>query len=437
MVRKGQVGVLAGALQSRVSRLREVIVAPGWRHWAWVLALTLLGTFLGHRAGQTGFLIDLRYRLHQHLTDLGARPLHVRHTALVVVTDDDYWRGQPAGRRPIKRDYLAKLLLAVAEANPAVIALDFDLSAPDPVSGAIPSDYRAETAELVAAIRKVAAPHRRVVLPQTIGGRFPNYVVEPDVHDGGGFCPKKPPAVRRDDVFCGYIALDHDVRRLPPTIRMDTGLHLDSFAVAVARARNPASVDDTRPMAVAYGSFMPFVRYRMDDAVVTASAVMSGPEERRKLQHRAVLIGAMWSRFAYGRGPVVDGHPSPVDVIPGVLVHANYAEAILDGRSYPELPKWVGFGVEVALVLAAALVLVVDLPVRRKALILMLLAAGLVLLWYVLFQNFGRFFDGLIPLVMVAGHAAFEQVRKWRDEALSARLAAQDRLASVPPGVSP
>ena len=411
-----------------MTSLARRIARGDWKHWARVIVLTLLGVYLGHTAEHAGFLIDLRYRLHQLLTTyVSTRPVHPRYTRLVTVNDEEYWRGDLAGRQPIKRDFLASLLRAVDQANPAVIALDFDLSASDPTSSAVHGDYRDETTVLMTAIREIAS-RRPIVLARTINRDGEGYFLEADIHDGDSrdgrvVCAKRPSDSTVPNVYCGYIALPRDIRRLPPALRMERemrGVRLDSFALATARASS-RETDYTRPIEVAYGSFMPFERYVEASAVASAGKILTDLTERRKLAHRIVLIGANWSSLGYGRGPGVDRHPSPVGDVPGVLLHANYVEAILDGRTYRPIPLEVAVGVEVVVVLAVAL----GISTRRKAAIWGLTATGLVAVWYVLFQNFGRFFDGLIPLIMVGSHAAFEQVREWRREALAARARVQ------------
>ena len=401
--------------------LRHPINARGWKHWTSVLALTALGTFLGYHASEAGLLIDLRYRLHQYMTNLNPRPLDIRHTAVVLIGDEEYWRGELAHRRPIKRDYLARLLLAVDGANPTLIALDFDLSAPEPSYPTIRPDYHRETRELVEAIRRIAT-RRPLVLPQTVGGGSGGYVLEADVYDHWHLCPRSPQEKQGPNIFCGYIALPNDMRLLPPRLLLSNGLYLDSFAAAAARARRPFAPAGEQSIALGYGSFIPYERYKSQLAVVTAGDVFTRVEERRKLEHRVVLIGSGWSRLAYGRGGLADGHSSPVGVIPGVFVHANYVEAILDGRAYRPIPEWVGISAEVLVVLAAALVFAARLPPWRKAGAIAFLCICLGLFSYLLFQNLGRFFDAFIPLLMVAGHAVFEQVRRWREEAHRARV---------------
>ena len=77
----------------------------------------------------------------QWLLDHGPRPPEPKYVKIVLVEDDEYWEGSPAGRRPIKRSYLKDLVDHLVAAKAYVIALDFDLRTPNPASTEIPKDY--------------------------------------------------------------------------------------------------------------------------------------------------------------------------------------------------------------------------------------------------------------------------------------------------------
>jgi CHASE2 domain-containing sensor protein len=413
-----------GALTALRIRIWRWFVAHGWSHWLRVAGLIGIGLVLSHALNDGKTLIELRYRLHQIMTVwANPRTPTVQHTAVVLVEDDEYWRGELAGRRPIRRDYLARLLLTIDAVHPAVIGLDFDLSAPDPASPEIPKSYQVETTTLMKALHTVRN-NRPVVVPRSLWtdaqGR---YVLDKDIHDESGLCWEKPAPARPWDeprvprVHCGYIALPFDVRLLPPRLVLANGLRLDSFARAAARAYRPDRGDFDEPMTLNYGSFIPVAAFRADQVVLSSREVLDDPTKRGRLAHRIVLVGGNWSTLAHGRGPRVDGHASPAGVIPGVFVHANYVEAILDGRAYPRIPDSVAIGVEAAIALLAALVFDLEIRPWRKAVTVLGLLTAFLIFSYVVFQNFGRFVDIAIPVILVLGHAVFEQVWHWRKEA--------------------
>src|SRR5579862_6135497 len=100
-----------------------------------------------------------------------AAPMSVRRR--VGRRNDDYWKtdeGFPAGRSPISRPYLARLVTEVARFHPTVIALDFDLRAEhtDPQKAQGPAAEG--ICQLAAAIHKVTADpaHLKVVLAKSL-----------------------------------------------------------------------------------------------------------------------------------------------------------------------------------------------------------------------------------------------------------------------------
>src|ERR1044071_1837332 len=71
------------------------------------------GHALSDWAARQDFWPKARYVTYQFLTTLSWRKALPQNTVVVLVDDDEYWRGEPARRVPIKRAYLAKLLRAI------------------------------------------------------------------------------------------------------------------------------------------------------------------------------------------------------------------------------------------------------------------------------------------------------------------------------------
>ena len=69
----------------------------------------------------------MHYRLYAAIQYLELRPIRPKRTALVLIGDDEYWGGELKRRVPIKRDYLAKLVNKLDQAQPELIVLDFIL----------------------------------------------------------------------------------------------------------------------------------------------------------------------------------------------------------------------------------------------------------------------------------------------------------------------
>jgi CHASE2 domain-containing sensor protein len=106
--------------------------------------------------------------IFQKLLEWGPRAIEPKYTKIVLIEDDDYWLGDLAGRRPIKRDYLANLVEKLSLAHAHVIALDFDIRSLDPTSSQIPEEYRQETHDLIKEIVQAAARGTKIVLAAPI-----------------------------------------------------------------------------------------------------------------------------------------------------------------------------------------------------------------------------------------------------------------------------
>ncbi|MGH9649293.1 MAG: CHASE2 domain-containing protein, partial [Terriglobales bacterium] len=211
-------GAASPASEGLFAQLRN----RGIGHWLIVLVLTALGTWIGHWISQKQVWVDVRYWIYQKTFD-AARvrgPLYPKRTALVLIGDQEYWKGELGGRAPIKRDYLAKLVEKLDAADAAVIALDFDLRSPVPDGSMIEHpDYRAETERLAQTLKNVAS-RRPVVLPATVGLDAEGYYVERStIFSGFDFGEAR--------VHSGYLQLPYDLRRVPVALELGSGEMLD------------------------------------------------------------------------------------------------------------------------------------------------------------------------------------------------------------------
>jgi CHASE2 domain-containing sensor protein len=146
--------VFFSASALRQKRLRYWITA------SFILVLSFAATpFLYNMLN----LSQTRAQLTQFLLELDPRPLVPRFVKVVLVEDDEYWAGYPAGRRPIKRDYLARLIDKLVDADARVIALDFDIRLPDPEHSPleVPFYYKQETDELIHSIVNAALKRKK------------------------------------------------------------------------------------------------------------------------------------------------------------------------------------------------------------------------------------------------------------------------------------
>ena len=110
----------------------QSIIRKGSWHWGRFAVLMILGWFAGHALKRSPYLTDFRYWLYRHELQLQSRTTdYPRTTAVVVLDDSDYWGADLAGRSPLKRDRLAKILDTLRLASVNTVVLDVDLRSPD------------------------------------------------------------------------------------------------------------------------------------------------------------------------------------------------------------------------------------------------------------------------------------------------------------------
>jgi len=408
-------------IRAALAQLRR----KGWRHWTVVVLVLILGTLVRPYVDEYLGFDKVRNWLSQRLLEWYWQPLEPRYVKVLLIGDDEYWRGSLAARVPIKRDYLAHLVDQLDAANAAAIALDFDVRLPDPARLADFPEYRAETEQLIHSILK-AAEQRSIVLSKTVreagGGR---YVLEPDIYQLYGLCsrfdgagqlahagtPALPISARAArHISCGYIALTRDKRMLPARLPLTDGNFVDSFALAIARSAN---FDEARRIGstVRYGSFIPMEKLEAYHAIQSARDVIEGNDATLALlEHKIVVVGAGWSSQAAGRGVRVDLHETPIGRLNGALIHANFAEAFLDSRAYRHVPGIVLDVAEFVFGLLASAIFALAGGIVRSSLGLLGLTGVLIGIQWAVMHLFGVFFEAFLPLVGVWLHSIWEQL---------------------------
>jgi CHASE2 domain-containing sensor protein len=395
--------------------LRQLAKKKLW-YWVKVGIIIVAGILAGHWLDEEGYLIGPRYKTYQLIQSMSPFPPYPQHTALVLIQDEEYWRGEPAGREPIKRDYVGKLVEALANADAGLIAVDFDLRSQMPDGSPAPErdEYAAEVRKFCEAVKN-ASQRRKVVLPKTIAlaeydGE--NYVYEskPDIHDGCDFAGGR--------VWYGYIALPPDTRQVPLlSLPVKNGPPLDSFSQAIVRASNEdvlkrLPVEEELP----YGSFINFEEF--GPRVVSAKELLEGNRAALdKVANKIVILSGAWHTQGYNTGSVTDSYETPVGFIPGSLIHANYVEAMLTSRVFRPWEGWTLVVIEVLLSLCVAIPFALEIRALKKFAIVASIGACVLAFGYFSLLNIGLFFDPFIPLILVAAHGVFEQIREWRADA--------------------
>lgn len=392
--------------------------------WYWVRVLAIAGVgFLLNRwlsEHPPQWMLDLRLAIYKVVSTSGPREANIGHTAIVEITDEEFWRGELAGRRPLKRRYIAGLLTRLCQDGANVIGLDVDMRSPLPDGTLLNhTDYVQETNDLARAIQEALRTYKcKIVLARTL------YCPDPPA----GTCTQEPNALDpysfdSNRVTWGYINLPVDVRQVPlRRSNVDSG-KLDSFSQAIAIAESPERVSRLRsPTEFPYGSFLSEKVFKDARVVFSARDVLrDAPEVVSVIPGKTVLVGGSWHANAYGRGVLVDTHTSPVGEIPGVILHANYAAAMIDGRAYPAAGRIWSDLIEGIVIAVIAVVLALPTSWLRKWLRLGAVVLCLSALSYVFWQNLGMFLEVTIPVVLLLAHGVLDKYLDMRQELVQFR----------------
>jgi len=401
---------------------RQQLRDKGFSYWAWIVFLTITGVLAGQLIGQRDLWREIRYKIYRFQTT-ALTPHHPADLPLtfVLIRDDQYWSGPLARRSPIKRDYLADLIRAVDRADPAVIAVDFDLRSPIADGSLIENpDYWAERTKLVLAIKDVAT-RRPLVIPKTVAY----------AKGTGGDVVKAESDILGSDlagvknIFPGYIRFAPDLRIIPARLTVEGRSEpLDSFAFAILHASTLRTYEQVVAEEAKAGSGEGFVfrfgNFLNEDAFksnsYSAKDVLAGdPEVLKNLSHQIVLLGGSWHKDGFGAGELIDEHVTPAGRILGVYTHANYAEALRTGHYYPQISELWVVAFEVIVVLSASILLALDVSKSLKIVLTVLPSTLILVLSYFLLQNLGIFFEFIIPLVVLVAHELIHHL-EWRKE---------------------
>jgi hypothetical protein len=265
------------------------------------------------------------------------------------------------------------------------------------------NDYKEETQQLLEAIKDVAGK-RTVVIGRIVGGDEKENTLEPDVYEGFNFEGK--------DVQSGYIQANDDIRVIPLSLPLTDGSRLDSFCQAIVRATRKDALDGLKEDSwLPYGTFMRIEKF--GDRISANQVLNHDPEVFKRLAHNIVIVGGDWHSRGYGRGDEIDNHATPVGEVSGAYIHANYVEALLvSGIAKPWGGK-VGKGIEILLSFGVALIFYIKLRPWKRLVAILGFIAAMILFSYLSWQNFGLFFDFLIPAFLLSIHYLYEVLERW------------------------
>ena len=401
---------------STASRLLAIIrpfTRKGWGHWLRFALLLGAAGYSGHLLSTSAWLTQFRYTIyHRQLMMRDDSQLYPKRTALVLLNDDDYWGNTFQSRTPLKRGALAELVDKLEDAGVSTVALDVDLRSPRPQEPGFEfGDYAAEDAQLFAAIGRMCKAGRHVVLASSVQFGDDGYEEMPSIYTDS---LKQLPCVKT-----GYIQLPLDMRRMPGSLELANGAYLDSMSLAVTGIADPTAHDQAAGKTSQGFRFSEYLTEADFSARNGRQFIFSGTQLktmdpsvlRNQLADKLVFVGAKWHLNAYGTGPLVDVHNSPGGVEPGVMLHANYVEAMLDRTgTFTPISDSVAELLEVGLALILAMVGVLEIHSAWKWAAFAIGILLSILFTYSLLHNLGLFLDFLVPMLMIIVHAITEEV---------------------------
>ena len=355
---------------------------------------------------------------------------------VIVAIDEESLRRH--GQWPWPRSWLARLVARVSEARPAAIGMDILMPEPDRLSpGRIAGLI--EGLDPAVAQKLAAMPSNDAVLAEALRGRPVVLglagVESAEAATPAGLGPAPVRAVGGDPApfvrhFAaglssiaeidaaaagrGLVSVDPErgvVRRMPLLASVgDTlvpGLGLEMLRVAVGAPALSARVGRGGIEAVGVGDlFVPtepdgrvWLHYRRSDPArfVSAADVLAGRVAPERFRDQLVLIGAT----AFG---LSDYQATPVvDRMPGIEIHAQLLEGILEGAllSRPPLAR----GLELTILAAAGLLLVVAVPRLRprvSAALLLGVIVAVLALGFLTYRTRGLLVDAATPALGLA-----------------------------------
>jgi CHASE2 domain-containing sensor protein len=409
-----------------MASLRKLLGRRNWTEWIVFLVLLAGSAALGNYLSSGTSWITLRGKIYQGLTAFGRNGRTPQRTAVVLLDDTDYWTHtatdprmpELAARAPTNRIYLARMIDTLAAAHVGLIVLDIDLRSPSSRDSEVDlPEYADEDEILFRSIRDACAKNHQVVLASELISDGDGLHLARTIYDRAGF----PGSC----VHPGYIELPLDIRRVPSTVTLTSGVEVDSLSLAAVKANDlnaykVASATEERDFP--YSEFLPLTQFKTDSADQT---LFSGreidpknvDELSGKLLNRIVLIGANWHTLAFDQGTFADRHPTPSGELPGVILHANYIEAALQGGIHNAFPESIGIALEVLLVLALSLLGMLELHWAWKWGAVLLSCVGVVIFCYLLLRTFGLMLDFFFPLIFLGLHSGYEHLHEWRHSA--------------------
>ena len=319
------------------------------------------------------------------------------------------------------RTYLAQLVRNAVDANPAVIALDINLVREETDAGST----AAANAALWQAIQYAASKKVPVVLTFALESKSMRPLNNIFGEDQVPLCTgSADPFAPR----AGFDNAPEDKRKVPLVVGGHPGggaavpcrafglQIVDAYESATRMPHDKKTVERLAPLIeegrFAFTTFMP--QDEFNPPISARLVYHNDPQALERLRHRIVVVGGNrtgWPTAYVNPTPdeKIDYHRSPEDLMPGMYVHANYVEGLLDDRYLKEFSRLAGAIID--MVLATLIILAFEClkkdPLLRLAVIVVLLLVPVVLSLALLDR--GYTFDWVIPVLLSFLHPVLEK----------------------------
>lgn len=313
---------------------------------------------------------------------------HTPDASIVIVAIDDGSLAQ-LGRWPWPRSTHARLIRALTAAGVRVIG--YDVNMPEASTAADDADL----GQAIAEAKNVVLPIELRIISTALGIRYdPNTLV------------RSLPVIGNEARAVGHTNTPPDadgvVRRIPVAVSSPDGVEIEAFAARVASLANPAldlrhvppSAD--HEVAIAFPG-APKTTY----PTISAAEVLAGHVPATSLRGKIVFVGATAPDLHDEQiVPTSNGIP-----MPGVEIHAAFADTLLHERWIVDLPAWIQ---ALALLFIGLLIGLISSTIRTRwsVLVTMLSLLGTLIVAIVLFDR-GVIVNIILPgLVIVMAYAA-------------------------------
>jgi len=410
-----------GSATNRIHRIWSArIGGKAVGYWSRAVAVLLVSILLAPWFERVPQVKAVRASVFQFMGEHTPRMLSPRYVKVLMINDEDYWKGDPRGQVPLNRRYLAKLVHALAQANAAVIALDVNEALSDPDKPDV--DITDDTKQLMTEIA-TAAKSRTIVLAKVFRGN--SYELAPDIFGAFGICRKALPNGQwenpgtkafhlggdaKQNIVCGFVGKPITTAQVPPQIDVPgESQPVDSFALAIARAWSPRdalALDRTERLT----EFIPLNIVTASGSILSAGKLLSGDAATlHAVRFRPVIIGGNWHVDGYLSGEFVDTHATPLEPMRGAIINENYVEAILDGRIHEKVAEWKLRVLEILTAIGATIAFAYLRRRRTKVMLFAGILACLTVVQWSMYALTGTYFEAFLPVFGLMLHSLVDR----------------------------